>query len=212
MADNAAKYGFRFHSTKSGSGTPSPVKRFAATGYNGQPDGATSVDMNIGDVVTLVNDGSVKLAASTDTIYGVIVGFGPYWDGEKMVPTKKLPNANAWGTNIARRCEIHVIPAKGNVFEVDMDDAVTYTTQATYEAAINTNFDLAVSCDSTTKKANYRLDANTSSTTDGQWRLEAISDTVENQDFSGSYVKVLVSVNESAEAGSPTVATVIDGV
>lgn len=200
MADNASYYGFRFHSTRTGSGNPTIVPKFAATGYNGQPDGATSTDMNIGDPVKLVSDGSVALAAAGDAVFGVIESFGPYWDGYKMVPTRRLPNANAWGTNIERRCVIHVVPVSGHVFEVDADDAVTATTQATYEALVGENADHAYSASSTTGKANPRLDISDHKTGTAQWRIVGISQTAANQDFSGNYVKLLVVANEVNEA------------
>lgn len=198
MADNAAKYGFRFHSTKSGSAQPL-VKRVAvATAYDGQPDAATSVDINPGDVVKLANDGTAQLAAAGDTaLFGVVVGIDPYWDGEKMARGSALPNATAYGTNYERESNILVVPFYDAIFEVDCDDGTTATTYAAFRTLINNNCDLSVSCDATTKKANYRLDISTNATTSAQFRIWGISPTTHNKDYSGNYVKLLVVANET---------------
>lgn len=204
MADNAQKYGLRFHSTMTGSGKPSVITHHVATGYDGQPDAATSVDINIGDIVTLLDAGGVRLAAVADTkLYGVVVGVRPYYDGTKMVFGNKLPNSTAYGTILERQSKLDIIPfVPGYLFEIDFDAAATTNTLAGYQALISSNAHFAVSCDAATGKANYRLDtsdleAQESSEASAHFRFMGVSPTVDNQDFTGNYVKALVAVNES---------------
>jgi len=201
MADNPQLYGFRFHSTKSGSGTPHVVKKAVASGYAGQPDGATTVNINPGDVVKVVNDGTVALAAAGDTgLFGVVVGIAPYWDGSKMQRGSDLPSGTTYSTNISRQSYVHVIPFYDAIFEVDCDDAATATTFLAYQAFVGENCDLAVSCDATSKKSFYRLDISGHGTGSAQFRIWDVKQDGPNADFSGNYVKVLVVANETTAA------------
>lgn len=201
MADNMQMYGLRFHSTRSGSGTPNVVRKRVASAYNGSLNSA-AVDINIGDAVKLVNDGTVAHVVAADTtMFGVVVGIGPYWDGTKMVRNTKIPNSSgAYSTNYERETTVLVIPFDDAVFEIDCDDATSATTFAAYRTLVGNNGDLVTTGNATTGKASYMLDisdvvANT--TTSAQLRVLDISPTMANQDFSGNYVKLLVVANET---------------
>jgi hypothetical protein len=194
MADNKAKYGFRFHSTRSGSSQPNVRACPVATSY----DSGNSTNINAGDVVKLLDDGTVALAAAGDTnLFGVVAGIQQYWDGSKMVVNTYLPNITAYGTVYERESRILVIPFNDAIFEVDCDDAVTATTYAGYRTLVNLNCDLSVSANATTGKANYRLDISDNKTGSAQFRIWDISPTAQNVDFSGNYVKLLVVANET---------------
>jgi hypothetical protein len=198
MADNLQRYGFR---VCQGRHAPheNPIKKKVASGYQ-----ATTADLHIGDPVSLVSDGTVALAAAgSGLIYGVITQILPYWDGTKMVFNDRLPGGTAPGTTIVDRFSyVMVQRAFGTIFEVDVDDAVTATTLAAYQAFIEENCDHAFSVDATAKKSFPRLDISTHAVTATlQWRIVGISETGDNRDYSGAYVKLLVQANVVSEGG-----------
>jgi hypothetical protein len=99
-----------------------------------------------------------------------------------------------------RRSILDVIPAAGNYFEIDCDDASTATTYAAYlafigEAADHT-FDVG-----TVERAGYanpKLDISTHLNSAGQWKIVGVSRTMNNRDFTGLNVKLIVEINEGA--------------
>jgi hypothetical protein len=201
MANNTAKYGFRFVRSRSGgTNLPTPIEMAVADSYQATSDGAASnVDLNIGDPVLLVSTGTVGLATTTADVWGVIVGFKPYWNGTAMTPTNRLPGGTTGGSNITRQSRVLVVPVENNIFEVDVDDNTTATTYAGYQAFIGENADHVCVADLTNTsrpKANPKLDISVHATTNTLgWRIVGISDTAENQDFSGTGVKLLVMCN-----------------
>lgn len=203
MANNTHLYGFRWHSARNGGKEmPAPMRKHVATSQNDQSDGAAaSVDLNIGDPVKLVSTGGVTLANTTDAVYGIIVGIAPYWNGTAMTPGKKLPNQTNWGTVESRRSYVYVVPAKAGYWEIDVDEATTFTTEATYRAAIGENVDHTCVGSGTTADPRIDISGHATTSTLG-WRIEDISPSLHNRDFSGTNVKIIVSVNESQEAGS----------
>jgi hypothetical protein len=215
MADNEAYYGFRpYMGNHKGGGTchPKTVRCTVATAYQAQDDGSGfSVDLNIGDPVKLVSTGTIALANTTESVFGIVAGFEYYWDGDVMRPTNKLPGGNAWGTVEERRPWVHVIPANACLWEVDVDDSTTATTFAAYQAFVFENVEhtcVGVSADAT---ATPKLDISGHATTAGLgWRIEGVSQTKSNRDFSGANVKLIVSCNTSQDSGQA--ATTIAGV
>lgn len=200
MADNRAFYGFRFYKGANGSrNLPSMEAHVVATGYDGNDGGANSVDLNIGDPVSRAADGSVTLCAAGAAIYGVVGGVKPYWDGEKMKPGKKLPNATVWGTNEARRSEVLVIPARNATFEVDVVGG-SNTTEAAYRAHVGANADHVLTGDTSLETAKPQLAIAGVTTSTAQWRVVGVSQSGENRDYSGANVKLLVQANESLQA------------
>lgn len=204
MADNVAKYGFRFFRSRSGSGTPTPEERFLASAYQAAP-GGTNVDINIGDPLTLVNDGSLAIATagSSGRISHICVGVKQYYDGTRMRSGDRVPGGQGvYGTNLERQTLIYALRTEDVIWEIDCNDATTATTLAAYQAFINENADIAYSASSSTKLANPRLAISTHNTTATlQCRIVGISPTVNNQDFSGNYVKLLVTINMGAAGG-----------
>lgn len=198
--DNLARYGFR---VCRGRYAPfqTPVKMKVASGYQAAP-GAVNVPLRPGDPVQLVNDGTVAiLAAGSGTdCYGVITQILPYWDGTRQVFGNSLPGGTTPGTTVIDRFSyVMVQPASGTVFEVDADDATTATTFSAYQAFVSENADIAYSA-SLNVGAFPKLDISTHNTTDTlQCRIVGVSDTVENQDFSGANVKLYVIFNQSSE-------------
>ncbi len=92
-----------------------------------------------------------------------------------------------------------VYPAAKQVFEIDVDDVVTATTEAGYMAFVGENCDHRLTAGSE-PKSNCLLDISTHVTTTAQWRIVGVSPIVSNADFSGAYVRMLVTVNETQEA------------
>ena len=210
MADNVAVYGIRWaKGYNGGTDYPQPVECFVASGapfdVNG---GAQNVALGIGDPVTRIADGSVTLCAGSEggsggvALYGIVVGVAPYYDSVQgvMRPTAALPDNVVYGTNLERQSKVFVIPVVGSVFEIDCDDAVTATTEAAYQALVGTNCDHVLSgVASVDTRAKPKLDISSTGTATAQWRIVGLSKSLDNQDFSGANVKLLVVANETQD-------------
>lgn len=212
--NNEHYYGFRPHignPAKGGRPSPPTVAKTVASGYQAQDDASGfSVDLNVGDPVKLVSDGSIALANTTEAVFGIIVAFGYYYNGSKMVPTNYLPGGSTW-TKEWQKPKVYVVPINACQWEIDVDEAVTATTEATYRALVGQNVTHTCVGVSATKKADPRLDISSAATTAGLvFRIEGISPSAQNKDFSGTNVKLLVSANLSQDAGQA--ATTIAGV
>lgn len=209
---NIAHYGFRpwtGNPFTGGRATPPSISRVVASAYQAQDDGSGfSVDLNVGDPVKLVNDGTVALANTTEAIFGVITGVAPYWDGEKMKPSSKLPGGTTWGTVEERKSIVMVTPVNACNWVITVDDATTATTEAAYRAFINENVTHVCVGNSTTAKANPQIDISLHATTASLvWR---IVDVPPGQDFDQANVQIVVACNKSQDPGQA--ATTIAGV
>lgn len=211
MADNRAKYGMRYYRSRSGSGDPAPERRFLASGYGGQP-GSANCDVQVGDPMQLVSDGSLAFATagSAGGISHVVVGIEKYWDGTRMRSGDRVPyQLGAYSTNLDRQTTILCVRVEDAIWEMDCNDNTTATTLTAYQAFINENADLVYSASA--PNAFPRINISTHATTATlQLRIQGISETAFNQDFSGNYVKLLVTVNKTLAAGQA--ATTIAGV
>ena len=207
--NNVALYGFRPYRCLA---TPGVIRKSVATAYQAQDDGTSfSVDLNIGDPLQLVSTGTVALANTTVACYGVLAGVAPYWDGTRMAIGNKLPGGTTWGTVEERRSYVYVYPAENWIFEVDVDDNVTATTRAAYQAFVGENCTHTCVGDTTSAEARPLLDISLHATTAGLvWRIVDISDSMYNQDYSGTRVKLLVQANITQAPGQA--ATTIAGV
>jgi hypothetical protein len=205
MSDNTKKYGFRWVGSLDGSCYPKPQEHTVLTAYQATVS-ATNVDLNIGDPVQLDSNGTIVLGAngSPSTLYGVIVGFSNVKVGLPLKGRKfsRLPGGTTWTTE-ENRSKVLVVPFGRNLWEVDCDDKTTATTAAAYRLFIGENCDMTYLLDTTDAdrpKANPMLDISDHGTATKSFRIQNISGTALNQDFSGLYVKLIVSVNESQEA------------
>jgi len=197
MADNQRSAGgFRWRSALQGNGRPRTFKKRVASAYQASVNpGSVSCDLFPGDPVKLVNDGTIALAAAGDSIWGVIAGIVQWWDGYVLQFTDRIPGGTTYGTVLERASIVEVYPVAGQIFEIDCDDAVTATTEAGYTAYIGENCDHVFAPVAADRKANPLLDISTHVATTAQWRIEDLSRQV-NADYSGAYVKLLVSANE----------------
>lgn len=204
MADNQYQYGFRWHSfLHGGTGRPAPVKKRLASGLaiTANP-GAVSVDLNVGDPVKLVNDGTITLAAAGDSIYGIVDGIGPTDFVGSAVGSAwntKVPTGTTGTVGGEREIYVHVLPAAGSIFRVVCDDNVTATTLAAYIAFIEENCDHVFIPDATNKKAKPALDISTHAAATSGWRIHDMTRQI-NQDPSGAFFEVLVTCNEVQQA------------
>ena len=216
MANNRLNYGFRWSTGRNSGPMPDPIEKPVADAYQATI-GGSNVDLGIGDPVKLVNDGSVALAAgsegSPDSIFGIIVGIVRYWDGTRIQSGEVIPGGSTGGGLLQRQSRVLVVPASMGYWEADVDENSTAATEAAYQALVNENVDHVLV--RTTIRNKFRalpeLDISSHATAAAtQWRLEGISKTRDNEDFSGEQVKMIVSVNESQEAGAA--ATTVSGV
>lgn len=210
MADNVALYGFRWVGSLIGKNVV-PVKEFVQSGYQAAP-GGNNTDLFPGDPVIRVtgsgnNPGGVIIATSGggQGVAGVIYGIGPYFAASPigaMVPGgTSLPGGTTYGTKFERASQVWVVPAVGAVFEGDVDDNVTFTTEIGYKTAIGKNVDISLNSASGDIHAYPKLKIATVATTNTlQARILGVSDTVFNQDFSGKNVKLLFTFNVVQEA------------
>lgn len=195
--DNVAIYGLR-PATGKYCCDEVTLQKFVASAYQAAP-GGTNVDLNVGDPVIRVSDGSVAIAVAgaTNPIHGIVASVVRIWDAGlgAMRPSDKVPGATTWAT-IDRQTLITVYPVLGRYFEVDVDDAVTATTLAGYQAFIGENVNLIYSASATTGKATPKVDISAHATTNTfQFSIVDVSPSVMNQDFAGANVKLIVQVN-----------------
>lgn len=206
MADNTHKYGFRWVGSLDGGCCPKPLEFLVATAYQAQVS-ASDVNLNIGDPVELVNDGTIALATgggAPSILYGVIVGFSNVKVGLPLKGRKYsfLPGGTTWTTE-ENASKALVIPFGRNIWEVDCDDKTTATTLTAYRNLIGENVELEYVRDASNPdnpRANPMVDISTHVATTQDFRIVGVSKTALNQDYAGLYVKLLVTVNESGEA------------
>jgi hypothetical protein len=206
MANNSHLMGFRTV-PRNGANLPQPVVGLVATGYQMTINGGDTVDINVGDPVRRLSTGYFEIADGSEgsgggeTIWGVCVGILPFYDAAlgNMRFGNALPGATAYSTNLSRQSKILVQRVTDCDFEIDCDDASTATSEAAYVALIGENCDHILLTGSG-PKSNCMLDISTHATTSAQWQIIGISPSVANQDFSGLYVKLLVTINEGQTA------------
>lgn len=205
MADNSRQYGFRWVRSEAGVSQPKPQRVRIASAYQATA-GGTNVDVHPGDPIQILSTGYASLGVGsegTQTItYGVALGFGPQYDGTAMWPKNKY-SISTYGSLFERQTFMWVVPVVGQIFEIDCDDSSTFTTEATYLAAIGENADFVLTADTTNAadpKATPQLDISTHNTTSTlQCRIIDLAQQV-NTDFSGNYVKAYVAFNKVQQA------------
>jgi hypothetical protein len=206
MADNPVKYGIRWsHTGNGGRNFPQPEVMIVATSQSFDVNGgAANVGLGVGDPVTKLSTGGVGLCDGSEgagggvAVYGVVVGVLPYWNATtgRMEPTNVLPSDVAWGTNLERQSKVLVVRADAGVWEMDVNDNTTATTLAAYQALIGENCDHVLTGASGAARAFPKLDIDPNDPATAQWRIAGVSQTAENQDFSGANVKLLLRINE----------------
>jgi hypothetical protein len=202
MTDNRAQYGIRLY--RHLTGDPHPVEEMiVATAQSFDVYGAAqNVKLGPGDPVIKLAGGGVNLCpgneTTTETPYGIVLGVAPYYNAVtgRMEFLDGLPADVAWGTNLERQSKVYVLPVDKAIWEVDVDDAVTATTLAAYQALIGSHADHILTGAVGETRADPKLDISTVETTSTlMWNIVGISDSLYNKDFSGANVKLLVKSN-----------------
>lgn len=147
---NPHKYGLRFQRSLSGSDTPQILTYPIASGYtpNTGEDGSggTDVNLNIGDPVQILQDGTVRLlqpsTATTspdadDNALGVVAGFPRVSINDHPRPNAYYPRGTTYSGD-DNQTLVAVIPAAGNIFEIDTDAAggTSLDTKAEWQAVV----------------------------------------------------------------------------
>lgn len=209
MADNRAKYGFRYFTNLRGGGPPPAIEMFVASGYTGDFSG--NVGISIGDPIARVTDGSAIIATDTsvdpERVFGVCVGIrrAKVDANGKARPASYLPT-NTTYTLKENESSILVLPVAGVVWEVDAD-AQTATTEAAWRALMGLNCPISATRDTSNPdrpRMRPRAATGTTGTGTDHLRLFDISKTQENQDLSGANVKLLVMFNEGSDPSLST--------
>jgi hypothetical protein len=145
---NTHRYGFRFVKNRWAGDTPEVVTRKIASGYTPNVTGATTCNLNIGDPVYLDDSGNANLLVPgttttaddqvTQRCFGVIAGFPQMLINGAVRPNAFYPTGTVYGTNYNNRTLVTIIPAEGNVFEIDTDAAgsSSFDTRSEWESAI----------------------------------------------------------------------------
>jgi len=183
---------WRFNVNAPSSTTPPIVLRAVASAY-----GTVLYD---GDPVKLVNDGTVAAAGVGDATFGIFCGAERYYDGSVIRRGGSLP-VSTYGTNVERQSMARIIPCRGQVFEIDADDATTATTFLAYQAFIGENADIATGTN-VGDQSGCQLDISTHATTNTLvWSIHDIA-TYPDHDFAAVGVKLLVRCNLIQEPGT----------
>lgn len=199
MADNRVSYGFKIHRALRGHNMPSPVEYTLASGYAGSLN-SVSVDLRKGDVVKRLSTGHIAHCDGTEGTpaipLGVVVGFGPYWNGSEMFFNNYIPTGQgAYGSNLARQTKVLVVPIEDAIWEADVNlTSASWDTLAEFQAFRGENVEIINA--STAGFANPRISLTTHDTTATlMFKIEDVSPTEENRDFAGANVKLLVRAN-----------------
>lgn len=217
MSDNQHFYGFRWAYNANGKDMPKPELMDVATGANFTVSGdATNLNLNVGDPVALASTGFLTLMGGNENSqtsqagWGVVVGMGPvgFWNGTRMVRQTFLQSGCSYGaSSVDRISQVLVVPFSAGMWEIDCDDNTTATTRAAYQALVGENCDHQLVPNSQgfldaqlAVNPMLNIASHAAATTTLSMRIRGISKSFANQDFSGKFVKLIVSVNKGQEA------------
>lgn len=194
---NPNYYGLRYHSSLIGHAPPVPLRMRVASAYQWSPS-AIPCDLNVGDCVKYVSDGTVAGAAGTDNVFGVIVGIQRFWNNSlsRFQFGTSLPGGTTYGSNLDRQSFVLVAPVQSLIFEAVCDDNTTATTEAAYNALIGENVDLSLNPVSGSTTASPKIDISTHSAPGStlNWRIVDMSRRVDI-DYSLTNVPLLITAN-----------------
>jgi hypothetical protein len=214
MVDNIARYGFRPFRCLQGPGhEPHALQFIVASGAAFDVgSGIQDASLRVGDLVTLRvgTPGSVPASmgltvgneGTEEPPWGVVMGILPHFDAatQSMRFSETLPSNIVWGTNLSRASRILVAPIESCIWEVDVDDIVTFTTETGYLSGVGLNVDFLNAGPTVGTNPGLevrpRIDISTILASNGlHFRYLGPSPTEDNRDFAGANVKVLVEAN-----------------
>jgi hypothetical protein len=205
MADNAVRYGFRFVKSRYG-GANAPIQEAwipTATSFD-VAAGAQNVVLGEGDPIVQLGTGGVTLAVGAEgtdstTLLGIVQGIKQYLDTATGTMTARgpgIPSDLAWGTDLAKQSRVYFTPVESAIWAIQVDDAVTATTEAAYQAFIGENCRFINTGIVGQNRAYPKLDIATHATTNTfPWKIVGVSQTAQNQDYSGANVELYVISN-----------------
>ncbi len=206
MADNPVKYGFQWVRSRNGAGGVDLRQGWVATAASFDvASGASNVVLGEGDPLVQLSDGSVTLAVGAETTdsttsVGIVMGIKQYYDTVSGTMTAKgpgVPSDLAWGTNLARQTQVLYCPSDSAVWRIVVDDIVSATTEAAYQAFIGENVRMVLTGASGENRAKPKLDISTHATTNTfVWKIIGVPP---NQDFSGANVQLDIICNLSSD-------------
>ncbi len=210
MANNRHLYGFRYYSNIAGGGIGPATEYTVASGYAPTP-AATATGIVAGDPVEFLTNGTLQLMGDT-ALTGLTTGFGVVAGinnakvdpNGRARPTSFYPSGTTYATK-ATETRLAVLPFGRVLWQIDVNDNTTATTEAAYKALIGEFCGLTYSpdtADANKPKANPLLNISSHTVTasaDVPFQIMGISKTAENVDFSGTFVKLLVMLRFGAE-------------
>lgn len=212
MANNH-RYGFRFVRSISGNDTPQILTYPIATAYAPTTvvGAGTSVNLNIGDPVKLLEDGTLGLvqaaqdvsganADSDDYALGVIVGFPRVIVGGYPRPGSFYTTGTTYTGGISSDSAplVSVIPVEGNLFELDAAAAPSPATLAGAMAYVGMTAAMTYSvltAGNGQPKANPLLDLSTAAAGGAnqlQLQILGLGKAAYTQDFTSAHVSFQV--------------------
>lgn len=226
MANNH-RYGIRFVRSISGSDTPQILTFPIASGYAPVTvvGAGTSVNLNIGDPVKLAEDGTIVLTqtgqdasgANTDSddyVFGVIAGFPRILvNGSPRPGSFYTTGTTHSGVGTDTVPLVAVIPAAGNIFEIDADAVVGAGTKAACLGVVGQTARIAYSVLTTgtgQPKANPLLDASdltAGGANQDQLVVVGLGKAGDAMDFAATHVtfQVMFTALELAQQGDPAI-------
>lgn len=198
MADNTAKYGLRWFNSF-GDACPRGLSVPVASGQVFAPGSATGANLQCGDPVKILSTGATfEDVDLTEEIWGVMVGVKQVFNTAEnaLRPATRVTSGVVYGTNLERQTLIYVIPAEQGTWEIDA--AFSLANKAAWQDLAGQNADLIFTTTAADLNGTPRLAAPTGGGTGtAQFRILGLSPTLENQDFAGANVKLLVEVVET---------------
>jgi hypothetical protein len=224
---NAHRYGLRFVRSISGNDTPQIFTFPIATAYAPVTivGAGTSVNLNIGDPVRLLEDGTAALvqagqdasganADSDDYAFGVIVGFPRVVVGGYPRPGSFYTSGTTYSGGIGSDSAplVAVIPVEGNIFEIDAAAAPSPATLAgalAYSGMTATMTYSVLTAGNGQPKANPLLDLSTATgggAMQGQFVIMGLGKAGYTQDFTSANVTFQVKFSAQQLAVAPDAA------
>lgn len=208
MADNVVRYGIRWSTAMNGHPCPQGVPMDVASGQVFTFDAATAGRLQPGDPVARIAGGNIDHAdaGTGNPIWGIVIGIGH--DGKVfnssigtngvLHPTGVVASGIV-PPSIDERTIVLVVPAGGVYWEIDASPALTSgkSDYSDWRAVFGLNADhLYTAPGAADLDATPELGVEIAATTTGQWRIDRLSPSQENQDLSGENVKLIVMLNE----------------
>ncbi len=205
MADNPVRYGFRAVKSRYGGGNIPIEEAFIPTATSFDvAAGAQNVFLGEGDPLVQLSTGGATLAVGAEgtdstTILGVVQGIKQYLDTSTGTMTAKgpgIPSDLAWGTDLAKQSIVYYTPIESCIWAIQVDDVVTATTEAAYQAFVGENCRFINTGAVGQTRAFPKLDIATHATTNTfPFKIVGVSKTAGNQDFAGANVELYVISN-----------------